>query len=143
MKGFLQWAKSKLLVDRRLIMLYCVVYLLWGLGMNWFGSAVEITKFNNWWQVFTCYLLYMVPISLLLRALPIHMQYAYGLIAMSVLEFLGYSLETSYVFPDNILERMVGARSFGLAMALFFATYFPLGNWAVGTLYTFLYKDPS
>ncbi|MGB5553757.1 MAG: hypothetical protein WBM83_03795 [Flavobacteriaceae bacterium] len=140
MKAFLQWAKTKLHVDKRLIAIYCVVYFLWGLGMNWFGTQMEIAKFTYWWQVLTCYILYMVPISLLLRKLPFHMQYAYGLIAMCLLEFAGYALKTSYAYPGNILDTLLGERSFGLAMALFFALYFPIGNWGVGKLYSLIFK---
>ncbi|MGI9552768.1 MAG: hypothetical protein ACR2MT_16305 [Aurantibacter sp.] len=143
MQQFLIWAKSKLNVDRRLILIYCIVYFLWGLGMNWFGIQMEIAKFTYWWQVITCYILYMVPISLLLRNLPFHMQYAYGLIAMCFLEFGGYTLETSYAYPDNIIERIVGLRSFGLAMALFFALYFPAGNWLVGKIYSLIFRKKS
>jgi len=140
MNDFIEFAKKKLNVDRRLILTYCLVYFLWGLGMNWFGTQMEIAKFTYWWQVFTCYILYMVPISLLLRGLPFHTQYAYGLIAMCLLEFGGYALETSYAYPDNILEQIVGQRSFGLAMALFFALYFPAGNWLVGKIYGAAFK---
>ena len=143
MNGFLAWAAIKLRVDKRLIAVYVVIYFLWGLGMNWFGIETEIAKFTYWWQVITTYVLYMVPISLLLRKLPFHTQYAYGLIAMCLLEFGGYALGTSYAYPDNIIERIVGQRSFGLAMALFFALYFPLGNWAVGKIYAFLFKSRS
>ena len=135
MNEFMGWAKNKLSVDPRLIALYCIIYFIWGLGMNWFGTQMEIAKFTNWWQVISCYILYMVPISLLLRNLPFHTQYAYGLVAMCLLEFWGYALGTSYAYPDNILERIVGQRSFGLAMALFFSLYFTLGNWGVGKLY--------
>lgn len=132
---FLDWAKAKLNVDRRLVALYCLVYFLWGLGMNWFGAQMEIAKFTFWWQVITCYILYMVPISLLLRNLPFHTQYAYGLIAMGVLEFGGYTLETSFAYPNNLLDQFFGERTFALGMALFFALYFPAGNWAVKKIF--------
>ncbi|PKB00526.1 hypothetical protein B0O79_3993 [Flavobacteriaceae bacterium MAR_2009_75] len=135
MNEFLSWAKAKFQVDKRLIFTYCIVYFLWGLGMNWFGATVEIAKFTFWWQVITCYILYMVPISLLLRNLPYHMQYAYGLIAMGLLEFCGYWFETSYAYPNNLLDLYFGIRNFALGMALFFALYFPLGNWAVNKIY--------
>lgn len=140
MNGFLIWAKNKLQVDKRLIVLYCIVYFGWGMAMDWFGTQVEIARFTYWWQVITCYILYMVPISLLLRKLPFHVQYAYGLIAMCLLEFSGYALNTSYAYPDNILEKLFGIRNFSLGMALFFAFYFPLGNWGVGRLYQLLFK---
>ncbi|WP_425237112.1 hypothetical protein [Ulvibacterium sp.] len=140
MKEFLKWASPKLRVDKRLILVYCTVYFLWGLGMNWFGAQVEIAKFTYWWQVITTYILYMVPISLLLRGLPFHTQYAYGLIAMCLLEFGGYALQTSYAYPDNILDQFFGIRNFSLGMALFFGLYFPLGNWAVGKVYNLVFK---
>ena len=141
MKEFLEWIKLKLTVDKRLIFVYCIIYFSWGMLMNWFGTEVQIAKFTYWWQVITCYLLYMVPISLLLRGLPFHAQYAYGLVAMCLLEFGGYALQTSYAYPDNLLDQFFNVRNFSLAMALFFALYFPIGNWAVGKVYRGIFKS--
>ena len=138
---FWNWAKPRLHVDKRLIFTYCMVYFLWGLGMNWVGQELEIAKFTYWWQVITCYLLYMVPISLVLRGLPFHQQYAYGLIAMALLEFGGYALETSYAYPNNMLDHYFNERNFSLGMALFFGLYFPLGNALVGKVYTLIFKE--
>lgn len=140
MNDFLQYAKAKLKADWRLILIYCLVYSLWGLGMNWFGTSLEIARFTFWWQIITCYILYMVPISLLLRNLPFHMQYAYGFVAMGFLEFGGYALETSHAYPNNLMDQFFGERTFALAMALFFALYFPAGNWLVGKIYHTLLK---
>jgi len=140
---FFNWAKSKWSVDKKLWLTYCGVYLLWGLAMNWFGQQLEIARFTFWWQVITCYIFYMVPISLLLRRLPFHQQYAYGLIAMGLLEFSGYALETSYAYPNNILDQLFNERNFSLGMALFFALYFPLGNLLVGKIYDSLFKSRS
>jgi len=132
--------KKKLLVDNRLILIYIIIYFSWGMLMNWFGERVEIAKFTYWWQVITCYILYMIPISLLLRKLPFHQQYSYGLVAMALLEFGGYAFKTSYAFPNNLLDSIFGIRNFSLAMALFFALYFPMGNWAVHSVYKILFK---
>ncbi|MEO9513297.1 MAG: hypothetical protein ABJN84_17525 [Flavobacteriaceae bacterium] len=140
MKEFLDFVVQKVNVDRRLLLLYCVIYFLWGLGMNWFGSQMEIARFTFWWQVITCYILYMVPISMVLRGLPFHMQYAYGLVAMGLLEFGGYALQTSYAFPNNVLDQLFNVRNFSLGMALFFALYFPMGNWGVGKIYSLLFQ---
>lgn len=96
--------------------------------MNEFGKWAEIAQFTYWWQVITCYVLYMIPISLVLRKMPWIQQYAYGLIAMGVLEFLGYWLETSIAYEDNLIDQLFNERNFSLGMALFFASYFPLGN---------------
>ena len=133
------WLLARFKVDRRLLFTYLVVYFIWGLGMNELGKRLEIAQFTYWWQVITVYLVYMVPISLLLRGLPVHMQYAYGLIAMGLLEFGGYLWETSYAYPNNLLDQLFGIRNFSLAMSLFFAAYFPLGNWGVQRIYALIF----
>ena len=135
MKDFISYAKSKLFVDPKLILVYIVIYFAWGLVMNYIGTKSEIARFAQWWQIFTVYLVYMVPISLLLRGLPFFQQYAYGLVAMGFLEFAGYAIENSYAYPDNILDQLFHFRYFSLAMALFFALYFPAGICAVGKIY--------
>lgn len=140
MNDFIAFAKTKLNVDKRLIAIYCVVYFSWGMLMDWFGAQVEIAQFTYWWQVITCYILYMVPVSLVLRKLPFHAQYAYGLVAMCLLEFGGYALETSYAYPNNVLDQFFNERNFALGMALFFALYFPVGNWGVQKIYDALFK---
>lgn len=144
MSSFIHWAKTQWKVDRRLLMLYIIIYTLWGIAMNFVGIGLEIAKFTYWFQIITCYVCYMIPISLLLRNLPFHAQYAYGLIAMGLLEFGGYALETSYAYPNNLLDQFFGERNFSLAMTLFFALYFPLGNALVKKLYVLIYgKDNS
>lgn len=143
MKEFIIFAKGKFDVDRKLVATYIVLYFIWGMSMDWFGSRVEIAKFTYWWQVITCYILYMVPISLLLRNLPFHTQYAYGLIAMGFLEFGGYALESSYAYPNNILDKLFNERNFSLGMALFFALYFPSGNWLAQKVYSILFKHQA
>ena len=141
MQAFLNWAKSRLTVDPKLWLTYIIVYFLWGTAMNWVGMELSIARFTYWWQVITVYVIYMVPISLLLRGLPVHMQYAYGLIAMGLLEFSGYALGSSYAYPDNLLDQYFSIRNFSLAMSLFFALYFPIGNWAVGKLYRLIFSS--
>lgn len=140
MKTFINYAKEKLNVDKKLILIYMAVYFVWGLGMNYFGTYMQLAKFTYWWQIITCYLLYMVPISLLLRNLPFHAQYAYGLVAMGFLEFGGYALHSSYAYPDNMLDKIFSPQNFSLGMALFFALYFPLGNWGVSKIYAALFN---
>jgi len=125
---------------KSLLLVYMVVYFLWGMIMNQFGAEIEVARFTYWWQVISCYVLYMIPISLVLRGKRIFDQYAYGLVAMGVLEFMGYWLQTSYAYPDNILDRLFGPQNFSLRMALFFAAYFPLGNWVVSKLHGFFFR---
>jgi len=141
MNEFLNYAKSKLSIDKKLVLTYIFVYFIWGMLMDKFGATVEIARFTYWWQVITVYLIYMIPISLLLRGLPFHMQYAYGLIAMALLEFGGYALQSSYAYPDNVLDQMFNIRNFSLGMALFFALYFPLGNILVNKIYILIFKE--
>ena len=135
--------KSLQNVERSRLLIYIVVYFSWGLLMNWIGQQLEIAKFTYWWQVITTYLVYMVPISIMLRPYSIFNQYAYGLIAMALLEFGGYAMGTSYIYPDNLLENFFGPHVFALAMALFFAWYFPIGNWVVNRLYLLLIDNNS
>lgn len=125
---------------KELYLIYLLVYIPWGFGMDAFGKWAEIATFNSWWQVLTCYGLYMIPISVLLRGKPFIAQYAYGLVAMGLLEFGGYYFETSYAYPANSIENFFGIRNFALGMALFFALYFPAGNWLVGKIYIFVRK---
>jgi hypothetical protein len=139
-KAYIERAIEKLKVDKKLILVYVLLYFTWGMAMNYFGSFMEIAKFTHWWQVITCYILYMIPISLLLRGLPFHAQYAYGLVAMAFLEFGGYALKTSYAFPGNMLDRFFSPQNFSLGMAMFFALYFPVGNWAAGKIYAAIFR---
>ena len=108
--------------------------------MNQFGAEMEIARFTYWWQVISCYILYMVPISILLKDFNFFNQYAYGLVAMGILEFLGYWLQTSYVYPDNLLDKLFNPQNFSLGMALFFALYFPAGNWLVDKIHALIFK---
>lgn len=122
-------------VDKSRLIIYLIVYFVWGIGMNEFGKYAEIAKFTHWWQVLTTYILYMVPVSIYLKQFSYFNQYAYGLIAMGILEFGGYALETSYVYPENILILWFGPYTFALLMTLFFATYFPFGNYIVNWIH--------
>ena len=107
--------------------------------MDAFGRAIELAKFTYWWQIITVYLIYTIPTSLLLRNLAFHTQYAYGLVAMWLLEFLGYWLETSYAYPDNLLDQYLNIRNFSLGMDLFFALYFPVRNALVAWVYKLIF----
>ena len=140
MNELITYTKEKLKVDKQLILVYVLIYFTWGLCMNYFGSYMHIARFTYWWQIITCYILFMVPVSLLLRGLPFHTQYAYGLVAMALCEFGDYTIRSSYAYPDNLLDKFFSPQNFLLGMALFFVLYFPLGNWVVGKIYTALFK---
>ncbi|AEV31584.1 hypothetical protein Oweho_0568 [Owenweeksia hongkongensis DSM 17368] len=142
MQKELNWIWTELkTVEKQKLWIYTLLYLLWGWGMNLFGQYMEIARFTHWWQIITVYLLYMVPISVVLRNQSFHRQYAYGLIFMGLLEFGGYTFHTSYAYPNNLLDQFFSERNFSLAMALFFAFYFPLGNAAVNWIYQKLKKN--
>lgn len=125
--------------QKTLLLTYVIIYFAWGIGMNWFGAEMKIARFSYWWQVITCYILYMVPISILLKKYKFFEQYAYGLVAMGILEFLGYWLQTSYAYPNNILDTIFNPQNFSLGMALFFALYFPAGNWLVNKVHSLVF----
>lgn len=127
-------------VERTRLIIYILFYMLWGFGMNYLGQELEIAKFVYWWQVFTIYVLYMVPISILLRPYSFFTQYCYSLLAMGIIEFGGYTLGSSYIYPNNFLDRMFDPHVFALGMTLFFALYFPIGNWVVNRIFTTFHR---
>lgn len=122
-------------ISGKKLLIYIVLYFAFGMFMNALGSYLEIAKFTYWWQVITCYVFYMIPVSVVLNGYSFFTQYAYGLVAMGILEFGGYAFGTSYVYPNNIVEQWFGPHTFALGMALFFALYFPLGNWIVNYMH--------
>ncbi len=121
--------------DPLLLVIYVVVYVLWGIGMNTFGKKAKIAEFKYWWQIITVYVLYMIPISILMKEMLWYEQYVYGLFFMGILEFGGYMIKSSIAHPNNIMDKFFGERNFALGMTLFFASYFPLGNLAVGWVF--------
>ena len=133
--------RAKLCLPTSLWVTYAVTYLLVGTLMNQVGQWLEIARFTHWWQVITVYVLYMVPLSVILRRLPWWQQYLYALFPMGLLEFGGFALHTSYAYPDNLIDRLFGARNFTLAMVLFFGTYFPLLNALVSSLHGRLFRS--
>jgi len=110
------------------VCIYSTIYLLTGTIMNFIGIHFEIVRFEYWWQIITCYALYMVPVSILIKEYSFFNQYCYGLLAIGILELVGYTFQTSYVYPNNILSQIFTPYNLTLAMTLFFAIYFPLGN---------------
>ena len=113
MKSFISIIISRLTqIEPKKIYIYIIVYFLIGTGKNALGHYAEIAKFNSWWQVLTCYLLYMIPISIILSEYPFIKQYAYGLFFMGILELSGYAMETSYVYPNNLLKIGLGLEIF-------------------------------
>ena len=123
--------KDRLRVDLKILLIYVVLYFTWGFIMNEIGIYAEIARFMYRFQIFTCYILFMIPVSLILRGLPWHQQYAYGVVLMGIYEFGGYALGTSIIYEDNIISQLFNQSNFSLAMTLFFGAYFPLGNAAV------------
>jgi hypothetical protein len=122
---------ERLRATPRLYILYTVIYFTWGSINNQLGKLWGIAQFRYDFQVFTCYVLYLVPCSLLVRNLPVFHQYVFGTLALGVLELGGYTLGTSIAYPNNIFDRLFGERNFSLAMALMFAGLLPVGNWLV------------
>lgn len=117
---------------------YLLIYLPAGFVMNGFGHLSEIAMFTYWWQVLTCYGLYLIPASLLWRHRHWFDQYLWGLMVLGVLEVLGYALGTSIAFSGNIIDEVLGVRTFALVMTLFFAGIIPVGNLAATRLAGYL-----
>lgn len=121
--------------DFRILWIYVPLYLAMGIIMHNFGIVTRIARFKHWLQIIPCYVLYMIPVSLLLDEMVWYEQYVYGLFFMGIYEFGGYAFRTSLVFPNNLMDRFFSPQNFSLAMTMFFALYFPLGNWAAKGVY--------
>jgi hypothetical protein len=131
---------NELKIPKSHLMSYLIVYLTVGYIMHNVGIFLQIAKFNYDFQIITCYIFYMVPISIYMRNWKISEQYVYGMFSMGILEFLGYFLETSYAYPNNLLERLFGIRNFSLVMTIFFSFYFPILNWLTWKFYENFFK---
>ena len=123
--------RDRLRVRRREGILYIALYLAAGLLMNALGKALRIAEFAHEWQVVTCYLGYLVPVSLWLRPRSAADQFAWGMVALAPIELLGYALGTSIAHDGNILDRLFGPRNFVLVMVIAFGALPLLGNRAV------------
>jgi hypothetical protein len=134
-----QILRQNLAATRRQYLLYAVLYLLCGLCMNGMGKLLRIAEFASWWQVISCYVLYLAPASLLVRRQGLAQQYLYGLLTLAPLELSGYALGTSRAYPGNLVDHFLGERNFTLAMVVFFAWILPLGNRAVAGLERYLF----
>lgn len=113
---------------------YVLLYFVVGNIMNEFGKLAQIAQFKYPWQVFTVYVVYLAPISIACRRSPPWLQYLFGLAALAPIELVGYRLGSSIAFDGNIIDRLLGARNFTLAMSVFFGVYVPLGNWAANAI---------
>jgi len=109
-------------------LLYAIIYFIWGSASDTIGKLLLIAEFRHWWQILTCYICYLVPVSLLVRKKSILEQYIYGVVALAPLELLGYALGTSIAHNGNILDAVFGPRNFTLAMCVFFGIIPPIGN---------------
>lgn len=130
----LKTLKELLSATPRQYALYVVLYAGWGFINNGLGKLWKLAEFGHWWQVLTCYVLYLVPWSLAVRRKSLVQQYLHGLFALGVLELLGYALGTSIAHPDNVFDRVLGPRNFSLAMTLMFAGLLPAGNLLVAAV---------
>ena len=125
---------DRLRVSPKTLAVYIGLYIPIGFVMNGIGQAAEIAEFANWWQVLTCYGLYLIPCSLVIRHRSHWDQYLFGVFMLGLLETLGYALGTSIAHEGNIIDQILGPRNFALAMSLWFGIYLPAGNAAVGAI---------
>jgi hypothetical protein len=126
----LKRALRRLRADRTTYLIYTLFYIPTGFFMNAMGQFFQIGEYAHWWQVFTCYGLYLIPASLLVRHRSYFDQYLSGLLIIAILELPAYSLGTSIAHPNSILDQYLTPRNYTLFMTVFFAGFIPLGNWA-------------
>ena len=117
--------------DTTTYLIYILLYIPVGFFMNAMGKFFQIGEYAYWWQVLTCYGLYLIPASLLVRRRSYFDQYLSGLLIIAVLELPAYSLGTSIAHPGSILDQYLTPRNYTLFMTVFFASFIPLGNWTV------------
>lgn len=132
---------ARLRISPRLFAVYATFYLVWGLVMNSIGHTAQIAWFAHWWQVFTCYVVYLVPMSLLVRDKNWIDQYAYGVVILAPLEIVGYRIGSSIAADNNILDMILGERNFTLAMSVFFGIIPPIGNFVASSLYRKIFGE--
>ncbi len=119
---------------RRRLWLSAVVFVALGLAMNGLGHVLGIAWFRHWWQVFPCYLGYVLPLALLLRGTPVGQALRASILAFIPLELVGYALGTSVVGEGNIIAAVVGPHNFTLVMVLLVAPTPLVGNAVVDAL---------
>ncbi len=105
-----------------------------GLAMNGAGHLLGIAWFRHWWQVFPCYLGYVLPLALLLRGTPVPAALRTSVLAFIPLELIGYAIGTSVVADGNIIAQIVGPYNFTLVMVLLVAPTPLIGNAVVDAL---------
>lgn len=106
-----------------------VVFTVLGVVMNAVGHVCEIAWFKHWWQVFTCYLGYVLPLAVVLRPIPsLRERYAYAILAFIPLELVGYAIGSSVIADGNIIATVVGPHNFTLAMVLLVSPTPLVGN---------------
>jgi hypothetical protein len=129
---FLKRVLGLLKADYKTYLIYVLLYIPTGFFMNAMGHYFHIGEYAYWWQVFTCYGLYLIPASLLVRKRSYFDQYLSGLFIIAILEIPAYSLGTSIAHPGSILDQYLTPRNYTLFMTVFFAGFIPFGNWAAG-----------
>jgi hypothetical protein len=119
--------------------LYLVVYCAVGGFLQFASPHLRIAAFRYDWQVLTLYGLFLVPLSILLRDRPWHVQYVYAVVAIAPVDIGGFALGTSIAYPGNIIEHVFGPRSFTLVFVVC-AGWIPLvGNRALARLEELLF----
>jgi len=135
--------REQLQATPRQYVLYAVIYFIWGSASDTIGKLLLIAEFRHWRQILTCYVGYLVPVSLLVRKKSILEQYVYGVVALAPLKLLGYALGTSIAHDGNLLDAMIGPRNFTLAMCVFFGIIPPIGNSLVRWTESCLFGRPG
>ena len=99
--------------------------------MNELGTWLRVARFISKWQIISVYLLYLVPLALYVRGFSWFQQYLYSLFFIALLEFAGYSLKTSFIYENNLVDKAFTRSNFSLFMVLFFSLYIPFANRAL------------
>ena len=121
-------------INKDCLAYYVSILLVIGFINQTIGTVFHIARFEHWWQIITCYLGFMLPVTIFLKKYPYHLQFIFGIVWMLPLEFMGTLLQSTIVQSNNIFDSIVGPRNFFLLMIVHYATYFPLVNFIVQKL---------
>ena len=129
-EAWTRWATTSWLMW----VVYLTSYILVGSILQLSAPYIRVARFAYDWQVVTLYGFYLVPISVLLRGRAWHTQYAYALVAIAPIDIIGFALQTSLAYPNNLFDSIVGERNFTLTFVIL-ASWIPfIGNLCVEAL---------
>eukprot|EP01080_Neovahlkampfia_damariscottae_P011072 gene11072-3778_t len=99
-----------------------------GVLMHNVGGWLKIAQFRHWSQVIYNYVGFIAPLAFLVKDFDFFHQYCYSVVSISIIEIYGYATDNSFIYPNNILDKVFGIRNFALLMTVALPIMVPIGN---------------